>query len=80
MAFSILVKAPGDIPRLVKHTPKKLASALAYAKRTCKSGDFVEATVVGSGGYEKTIRCKLNARASRAHAEMAALAVKHYRG
>jgi hypothetical protein len=80
MAFNILIKAPGDIPRMAKRAPKKLASALAFAKRACRSGDFIEATVVGPGGYEKTIRCKLNARASRAQAAMAALAVKHYRG
>lgn len=68
--FNILTQAPGDIPRLNRYGSKKLANALAYAKRTCRMGNFTKVVVVGNGGYEKTLTCELNGRALRAQAAL----------
>lgn len=68
--FNILTQAPGDIPRLNRYASKKLANALAYANRTCRTGHFKKVVVVGNGGYEKVLTCELNVRALRAQAAL----------
>jgi hypothetical protein len=68
--FNVLTQAPGEAPYLGTYASTKLANALTYAKRSCRTGNFAKVFVVGDGGYTKTLTCELNARAMRAQAAL----------